>query len=187
MDEEFLRALKLYNEKVGKLLNSRFLQHLKEKGMNVNLKVDQQGTTLRHNLPDQEAIDAFILNIRYFNQDNEMSSLRNLAKKYNNSKLSDELKKEFNFARDRLNEELDKNSNIKISRDLTNGDIFDIFIYGGIAHADSQKKKTYDSWKQNTYVYYFLEMSFNNILFYFLNVIVFIRNVNQKAIKELES
>lgn len=68
-----ISILKLFNEKVDKLINSRFVKHVQEnKGLKISIKssIGEKVDTF-HNLPDQDAIDAFVLTIRFFIQDEE--------------------------------------------------------------------------------------------------------------------
>jgi len=72
--------LKLFISKTKKLENSSFLESLiKEFRLGLNIEVGKpvQVTSIR---PQQESIDAFILTFRFFIQDNETISLRNLEK-----------------------------------------------------------------------------------------------------------
>lgn len=183
-----LAPLKLFNEKAEKLLNSRFVKYLNEKGLSANISDnDNQGFKVERYLPDQEAIDAFILTFRFFIQDNEKSSFRSLGKTYEKLLISIELKKKFVEWREALNHYLDQ----KISMTLngynpSNREILDIFIYGELAHSNPKKKTIYDSWKEMWYSYTFLEVWFCSILEHVLRAIRSVAEINKKAIVELE-
>ena len=72
-----LVSLKLYVEKAEKLLNTRFVKHLKETGKlsaSISIKEGEEVKILRI-LPDQDAIDAFVLTFRFFIQDNDHENL----------------------------------------------------------------------------------------------------------------
>ena len=61
----------------------------------------------------------------------------------------------------------------------------EIFIYGGMAHANSAKKQLYDEWMSIPLARTLLENEFVSILTDVLNAIIYIRNVNEQAIAEL--
>lgn len=184
---EAISTLKLFNEKVDRLINSRFVKHIQEKGLKVSMKSSQgKKVDISHTLPDQDAIDAFTLTVRFFIQDNEPSSLNNMAGLYNEIPVSTDIKDDFNYTRDKLNSELDKKSmfNFK-NKHLTKREIFDTFIYGGLAHAKPKKKKEFDAWMRVELFAAFITSDFANTLIYFLNCIAYIKKVNFKAIEEL--
>lgn len=187
---EAVGALKLFNEKVDKLIDSRFIKHIQEKGLNVSFNVSASaGVKIDDTIPDQEAIDAFVLTIRFFIQDNESSSLRNMAKLYDRISLPLDLKDNFNSAKEKLNKFLDEQSAINIrlkDKSLTNREIFDTFIYGGLAHADKAKKSNFDAWMQHEDLAKLITAIFSSILKDFLYCIAYIRKVNIKALEELK-
>lgn len=185
-----IQTLKLFNEKVDKLINSRFIKHVQNnKGLKWSFQSSvSQKVTISHNLPDQDSIDAFVLTIRYFIQDNETTSLRNMAKLYKDIPVSVNIKDEFNSVRDKLNLELRSQSMFNLDeKKLTRGEIFHTFIYGGLAHAESKKKADYDKWMQIEPLAAIITMEFNNVLIYILDCIAYIRKVNLQAIEEMKN
>ncbi len=183
-----ISTLKLFNEKVDKLINSRFVKHIQEnKGLKVSIKSSVgEKVDISHNLPDQDVIDAFVLTVRFFIQDNEPTSLRNMAKLYNEVSVASEIKDDFNYIRDKLNSELSKKSMFTLQgKHLTMGEIFDTFIYGGLAHAETKKTEDFDKWMRIEPLAAFITAEFNNVLIYFLDCIAYIRKVNMRALDEL--
>lgn len=73
--EDFLKALKLFNEKADKLLQSMFLKYIMEKKkFTVEFSAKKgEAVRIRKQLPNQHAIDEFVLTFRFFIQDNEDS------------------------------------------------------------------------------------------------------------------
>lgn len=186
---EAISTLKLFNEKVDKLVNSRFVKHIRENGLKVSMKSSKgKKVEISHTLPDQDAIDAFTLNIRFFIQDKDPTSLRNMVNLYNDIPVSKNIKDDYNWARDKLNSELDKKSMFNLqNKDLIRREIFDTFIYGELAHVDPKKKKVFDSWMKIEPLAAFIASDFTNILIYFLDCIVYIKKTNLKAIEELQT
>ena len=84
-----LRPLKLFNEKADKLLKSRFAEFILQQ-KKLSVKFNWEKDRIIKHLPDQHAIDEFVLTFRFFLQDNERSSFRNMAKTYSNLHISAE-------------------------------------------------------------------------------------------------
>lgn len=182
-----IEALNLFNEKTEELINSGFVKHMQEVGLKVSLKMatDKQ-VEVTHTLPDREVIKAFVLTIRFFIQDNECSSIRNLATIYQQMPVSDNLKKDFAKVRDKLNDEFKKKTFLNLNgKDITYEKVFDIFIYGGLAHANKAKKQEYDNWMKDKPIASLIMSEFYNFLWYFLNCIAYIRKINIETISEL--
>ncbi len=185
-----ISILKLFNEKVDKLINSRFVRHIQEnKGLKVSIKSSVgEKVGISHNLPDQDAIDAFILTVRFFIQNNEPTSLCNMAKLYSNVSVSSSIRNDYTWVRNKLNSELSKKSMFNLNgKELTRGEIFDTVIYGGLAHAQKDKKEDFDKWMKFEPLAAFIIAEFNNVLIYFLDCIAYARKVNLRALEELNS
>jgi hypothetical protein len=187
-----ITSLKLFNEKAERLLNTRFVKYIKKThrlSVTFDFVKDQEQTrqTTTRNLPDQDAIEAFVLTFRFFIQKRETSSFRHLAKVYEKLPISPELKKSFFDWRKGLNDYLNKKVNCTIDGFTpTKRELINTFIYGGLAHADPKKKIIYDKWKANMYVYPILETHFCTILEAVLTAITNVAEINKKAIEELE-
>ena len=180
--------LVLFNEKVDKLLNSGFVKHIQQEGglkVTLNASVNKP-LEIIDNLPRQDAVDAFVLTLRFFIQNNESTSLQNMEKLYNEITISPTTKMEFNSVKDKLNSELSKDSGIHLQgKSLTLGDIFETFIYGGLAHANPKLKKTFDSWMQMREIRVYITATFNSVLMYFLACIARIKAINLITLKEI--
>ncbi|MDP2788487.1 MAG: hypothetical protein Q8O46_00335 [bacterium] len=184
-----IEALELFNEKTDKLLKLSFTKHVHETGLKISLKASISGKPeITHTLPNEEAMDAFALTIRFFVQDNERCSIRNIAKVYDEMPLSNDLKNDFSWVRNKFNSEFDKESFMKLDNEvITYQKMFDVFIYGGLAHANTEKKQEYNRWMENKYLAPFICGEFYNFIFYFLNCIAYIKKINIKAIEELKN
>ena len=183
-----IEALRLFNEKAEKLLSSKYVQYLKENNkltVSYSFTIDEAPVYTR-NLPDQDAIDAFVLTFRFFMQDNERMSFRNLDKLYGNPLIVPQANM-FEKQRANLNKTLNQNTDATINNEtLTNSKILDIFFYGGLAHANVDKKKIFDIWKSNSHLFLFLEFNFCSLLEYILRIINNVYIINKEAIAILE-
>ena len=183
-----LKALKLFNEKAEKLKKCSFTKMIfgNRSGVTLSAKVGEPIKIERQG-PNEEAIDAFVLTFRFFIQDNEKSSFRNIAKIYEGLPVSQQKKDLFKYARNKLNEFLDSHSMLKINdQNLTNRQILDIFIYGGLSHANEKKKVIFDRWMANPILSQFMINEFVFILGNVMNFIMYIQNLNNEVIRELE-
>ncbi len=180
-----IAILKKYNSRVKTILDYSFVQHVQNNGVHLNLKISENGIIDTNNFASKEALHATILNLRYFMQDNEDISLRNMAKLYSKLDVSQDIENEFNKIRDKLNSELDKNCNITFGQEkLTNRKIFEVYVYGDAAH-ETQKEEYQKIF--NHPLRGICLAKFHEIMFYFINCIAAIRNVNLKTISELEN
>ncbi len=99
--------------------------------------------------PLEEAIDAFVLTIRFFIQDNEAISFKNIASLYECTPVNNKIKTDFNNIRKQLNDYLDSNSGMAITindETLNHRNILDIITYGNLSHANPQKKEKFNFW-----------------------------------------
>lgn len=191
-----IQILFLFNAKAEKISKFRLWDYLRNNNQTIN--IGQEGA-LVEGYPSEE-LDAVILTIRLFLQNNDLISTDNLEKKvYQNQNIPPNLKEEFYNIKQALESYLNSGSPYyeedsgnrgfgnadneeKIKR-YSNKQLFDIMLYGDLAHLS----------KVNKY-----EKIFNfNILgdlnkFYFLNVlthlkdfILQIKEVNVKVIEYL--
>lgn len=185
-----IKALKLFNKKARRLLDSRFVSFLKEKkklSFQISLKKGEKAKTTRI-LPDQEAIDAFVLTFRFFIQDNERCSFGNLNEVYQKSPISQESKDKYFQARTILNNYLDSRTNITLyGENPAKRRLLDVFVYGNLAHSNPKLEEIYRRWTQSQFVYGFAEVHFCTILEFVLRMILCVAGINEKAIKELET
>jgi len=185
-----INDLMLFNEKATKLENYSFTQIVfnQDTGFTVSLKNirEQPSLEVQRRGPDDEAIDAFVLTFRFFILDNEKSSFRNLASIYDALPISEEKKNNFKEARAYINKALDSTSFLNIDgMTLTYRHILETFIYGGLSHANENKKKEYDIWMLNPFSNQIVTNEFVYILGYIFIVIFYMRNLNTEVIKEL--
>ena len=136
--------------------------------------------------PDNEAIDAFVLTLRFFIQDNESTSLRNFAGLYSGLPVEKDVIDSFNGARDALNTFLDSRSFLTINgQQFASREIFDVFMWGELAHANAQKKQIFDSWRRDTWIFPILQNEFVYAISKILQTIFYVANLNQQALEKL--
>lgn len=179
-------TLKLFIEKADRLKNSNFVKNaIGTSGVNLKAGVGKPTVVTRWG-PDQEDVDAFVLTFRFFIQNNETISLRNIKDVFHSPFAEPEEKDGFDKARNCLNSFLDGNTPFNLDGPVTRRDLRDTFIYGGLFHAKGQKKKLYDSWMGTPVLAPFMRNEFIVILFETLNVIVYIQNLTVQILKRLQ-
>jgi len=178
--EEKVYPFKLFQEKLAELKRSGFIQNWQDKKLNISVHVDKDTHELEETLPSEDEIKSFILTLRFFIQDNEACSIRNLKKHYNNLDISQNLVEKFNQTREKLNEYLDSHSGFNGN---TYRDIFDAYIYGQYAHSDKREKVL--SWATDTFSKGFSRFHFISVLHDITKILIIIDGINQRALKEL--
>jgi hypothetical protein len=178
-----ITVLHLFNEKAEKLETITFSRLLMTTGIKatINFEGNPPGKFDFGEL-NKEHIDAFVLTARYFIQNNERISFKNIANIYSSLKPSDQLRIKFDKVRAILNTSLDTNS-IGIPEPLTYRHILFTVIYGELAHSNTSKRAEYKRWNQKIFRAGFIFIEFLralNILFVAINEI---RKINDEVIK----
>jgi len=118
----------------------------------------------RHEIPHNSAMSSFMENI--------------------NQRISNDL--EFFNTRDELNDFLDSPDevlHIKVNnKEFSKREIYEIFIYGGLAHANEVKKKIYDEWMANPMLKPITENEFINVMVGILQCILHVQELNDLLI-----
>ena len=187
--ERGISALKLFNEKAKKLQESNFLKHvLQQRKIQFTISAKRgEPVKMSTTFPDVNAIDAFVLTFRFVIQNNERCSFGNLGDAYSKLSVSKEIKEQYTEARQKLNEYLDSKISFVLNKEhLSRRKVLDIFVYGGLAHANPEKKKIYDKWVGNPIVCNLFVFEFVSILFQVLRIIRYVAQLNVKVIEMLQ-
>lgn len=175
-----LPELELFIEKADKLENSGFVKKIKEE-FTLDIRIDlsrEVPLKIRSIRPNQENIDAFILTFRFFIQDNEATSIRNVQKFFDSEFVTSEEKSKFNAARKNLNSFLSESTNLIFKdENISNQMLMDIFIYGGLSHAKKSKKEKFDLWMSRDDAQEFFWHKFSIIIFTVLQSVKYIQNM----------
>jgi hypothetical protein len=191
--ENQIAALRLFNEKVQELLELSFVKAITDPqaGFSLSGKRQEDGSfkmqsTVRG--PSVEAVKAFVLTFRFFIQDNEATSLRNIAALYDSNNIDPQQRASFQSARNEVNKMLDAPNFFNLNYDgvtPTNRQVMDVFVYGGLAHATPEKYKTYKDWMSFPPAAVILQACFNTILGHILHALAYIQQVNETTLQQL--
>jgi hypothetical protein len=174
-----LWGIRLFSEKVDKLRRLTFTQTIINEPSGFHLHYHHEtGVAAERHGPAEESIDAFVLTLRFFIQNNEPCSLRNMTKHVDAlhaaGLISDVTRDKWNEAREAINALLDakthitetwqKDGTIGKEETYTRRRIMDVFVYGGFAHASREKKLLFDSWRAKPLFYPMVENEFVHVI-----------------------
>ena len=193
-EERIIEALELFNEKAAKLNRLSFIETMLKHKAGVTIKVQKRDDGLfdliqERTGPLEEAIDAFVLTMRFFIQDNEPTSFRQLAQHYYRAPIDDSLKDRFRLTRTNINSYLDSNSALAIYVNdelLNHRKIMETVIYGGLSHANPNKKRLYKAW-MGTPLKAMIENDFVCSLAVLYKAILAIKDLNLIAIDQIRA
>lgn len=176
-----IKILKLFDEKAKKLLKSSMISKLENSKISLNIIIEggivNNPTYL---LPDQEFIESFLLTLRFFIQNNEASSIRNLLDVYISSNNQNMISK-FETIRNQLLRYMDCKCPLQEkSYNYTRKEVFDIFIYGEYAH--STHKYEFERIRDNDFIFPIYSYIFVETLFQYLNAISEISILNDEFV-----
>ena len=189
-NNELIEALTLFNQKIEKL-DSLSLIPKASKGTNASITwrelADGHGEITTERIgPSPESIDAFVLTFRFFIQDNEICSLRNLSKLYETYCTNKELKDNFQKVRSTINAFLDSGPQLGIvflGENLTYRKIMNIIIYGDLSHANKEKREQLQQFL-NFHLSPFIENALVSTLVVVYQYVNLIKQINIKTIEE---
>lgn len=189
--DEIAKALRLFNEKADKLSRLSFLDKIRHPDSGITIsweRVSEDSFNIKQERrgPEEEAIDAFVLTFRYFIQDNEQTSFRKMERHYLNAPLDPALQQKCVQLRKEVNEYLDGETNISFnSEQLTRRRILDVFLYGGLSHANDEKRRLWKTWMNDKFVAVMFENEFLTVLSNIHIGIDMIRKMNEDALQSL--
>lgn len=191
MDElAALRALRLFNEKAEKLDSLSFTKQVFSEKFGYSLNISQGRMRWSRHGPDAESIDAFCLTIRFFVQDNEPSSFRNLSAVYaflhGQGIIDKATVDEYEQARALftvLRQSIPLTPVIYQGHNYSPWEVFDVFLYGGLAHSKPEKRALYDRWQTIHPLFLVMEHTFVQTLAQIVKIIDIVRPLNVAAIE----
>lgn len=184
--QEAIRILQLFNEKAEKLQRSSFTKYVETE--TIGFTVVPRGAVVDVYAvgPDPEVVEAFVLTLRFFVQDNEPTSFRNMGALYEELPIGKDLIRQFQEGRTAINSFLDRGSHMTVNgKAFSNREILEVFLWGGLAHANPTKKATFDGWLADGHLYPLMQMSFHDTLVELLRFVFWVREHNSLALDSL--
>ena len=183
------KVLALFNAKVDKLASNSFIAWMFRNRTTATVEM-RQGVAAKaaYSGPPAESVEACVLTLRQFMQDNDPISVRNVARLYERSDLPDYLIQAFARTRADVNRYLDLETNISVEegRKLTRRQVIDIFVYGGLAHSTEPHHTTFEQLR-TTPMFAILQVDFVHGVSAFISGLQALADVNRAAISHLDS
>lgn len=180
-------TLKNFVQQANILERSRYATQL-ENEISVKMRFKDGVADTSRDGPDDDALRSFLLTLRFFCQDNEPTSIRNMDALLGPMNVDRSLKDIFRGNRNNLNQYLDGDTltpGIIIGGErLTPRQIFEAFTYGQYAHLT--KAPTIDGWEKLVF-YDGIRAAYDQILRIFLRFIQAMKVAVEKVIEELDS
>jgi len=187
--EEAIARLTLFIHKVERLQSLSLVRTLLEGGSSFSISwtADSGAVDLAVTGPDAEQIDAFVLTMRLFIQNNDQISLHNMARLYEGLPISERLKQNFTMHRGHLNESLQRRCILSINEDNpTMGEVLETILYGQLSHLDPDKRQRYLTWAQFPMAGSIIHFEFVGVLMQFVRTLVALAANARCALAELE-
>lgn len=187
MQNETRASLQFFIEKAHELRLCNFAKYLTD-GRKVNLHISissEHGEKVEYTGPDDEAMRAFLLTLRFFIQDRDRMSFRYLAETVRNDPgLSARWRQEIKEARDHLTQYLNgRNTPIIVYEPPpTRKEILDTFIYGHMAHSEERYRDQFKRWRQNEILFSSYKMDFQCTLFTMFSLIMYISELSEQEL-----
>ena len=196
--KELYEPLKLFNQKAQKLQNLSFIKQYNEtkNALTITATKDVESDVFNieidSNRANDESIDAVSLTLRFFIQDNEKCSFRNLSKLYEKIEPIVGGKQTYEayriYLNDFLNQETQPQPKVnEFERPLLLRDVLEVFMYGGLSHANEKKKVIYDRWMSEQISCAAYTHLFHLIVSEIIKITSDISKINKMAILKLSS
>jgi hypothetical protein len=185
---EKLRKFKLFNEKLEVFRRGRFFEQLSgpDHSVTMNFGVGQP-TTVEMRSADEEAVLALVTTLRFFVQPRDGIMPTQIADIYDTLQVESRAKESARQAAEAIETYLDTPTANSVNYEtLTHRRIFEVFMYGGIAHANEDKREEYEIWMSGP-MSGILNWFFRDIAAYIVSVLTSFYQMNQRTIEFLES
>lgn len=182
------QLLENFNQRAEMLLNSPLTRKVLIGELRCSFSW-KAGEGVKISSPEYEKndLDAFILTLRLFVQNNEAISLQNLQNAYDGSAVSQDLKDSIATARSKLNDFLDSRMIFQWPDGAeTYREHFETIMYGNLAHMNAAKAELFRKWMSDEFISHNVWTLFLMIVQNILATISYLKVVNEKALEELK-
>ena len=179
-----LEILDRFNEKVDRLHALSFTGHHDNAAL-IEWNAEREWDDVYVG-PNDEKLEALVLTLRFFIQNNEPTSLRNMRSLYQDMRVSADVRSHFVSQCDAINRLFDAETHVSIQagQALKERAVFEIFTYGRFAHANTEKRKVYQALSQTPF-FPILQVDFAHTLSFLLRALSVLAQINRQATAEL--
>ncbi len=187
---QLLQRLKLFNEKAEGIRRGRFANQVfhPKHGFTWLTPGDGSMETEWHGA-DEDATKALALDLRYFiwSQNRDGINLKQVLELYETLPVCEPDKRTVKDLVNSLESALDADAIIIGTEPVTWRRLLEVFMYGGLAHANDDKRALYKRWMKTESLATLMLYNFEKIVKAMVYVICQVRHVNERVIKALES
>jgi hypothetical protein len=176
LEAEIQSRINLFREKTDRLLSSTVRHALQNGEVRFTIRAEAGASVqIEAGGPTLEAVEAFVLNLRFFIQDNESISIRRMAEFIEDLSIPEDVKDRVRKGRANFNAYLDSPCGFGVfGTHPTNREVLEVFVYGSLAHANEEKRRIYDSWARSSLVLGMMNQVFMAVLLEFLKYLGFL-------------
>ncbi|MEK0337109.1 MAG: hypothetical protein QQN41_06710 [Nitrosopumilus sp.] len=179
--------LELFDEKFARLQSSTLIRIMIDPGWKLSFDFTSNTQNSDALLPDLEYVESYVLNLRFFIQNNEPCSLRNLSKLYETHCRDQTIKENFIELRKVFNTELDRVWPFRFNKKtLTFRDILMGFIYGKIAHSKVENHQIFHQLTKHPFGYHLALNTFLRCIDFIHDILTMINQLNKKFLAIIE-
>lgn len=173
----------LFEEKFNRLNSSLLVRSIEERDFQIAFDFRTNDLKSAAIVPEQDFIEAYVLNLRFFIQNNEPISIANMAKLYECNCSDAMLLAQFEEVRRTLDSELNSYCPFCFNtKPVSYRELFDGMIYAHFAHSrNGAKHSQFIEMKQDAFGYYLALDAFIRCLKMFHGNLAVINNLNKKA------
>ena len=186
---EDLRRMRMFNDKANDLRRSSFFRVMAttRTGIDMSWKKGQPEPVASVRGPDEEAIKAMILDLRFLIQ-KDPQSLRSMADLYQRLPSTSAHRTKWIQVRDDINRWLDKEAQPRIvynGKTLTNRRLIDLVVYGQRSHTERTKHAVVEGMQVWSAGSAFLKNGFNTVAMLFIDEVFHLQIENATLYEEL--
>ena len=188
-----ISALTLFDEKIDRVYSRSFIKQYEETRnvVSVSASKSHDGWSIETSSrrADDESVEAIVLTLRFFIQDNEPCSLRNLHRIYNQTRDIQHLARLFNESRDRINDILSMTVQPQKhgQTDITNRDILNAFVFGDLSHSNKAHRARLNEWRSDPMISAVYTHIFHKITYEIFDICSGISGLNGVALDRLRA
>lgn len=186
---EALRRLRLFNQKAAELSALSFPAKAFHEEAGASVRVEGSNVHVEKIGADRESTAAFALTLRLFLQPRDGIEVHQIESLYRVLTIPDEDKYWVTENLKDLDAYLDGRDVVKIAIDgvwVTNRIILETFLYGDLAHVNSDKRSIYEKWRAGP-MNLLLESRFEQIVGEVMRFVFWLARMNDESIRGLES
>lgn len=187
---EAVQRLKLFNEKLQTLRGRKFIPMVTRPNNRITWRFSEDAAEYETQGPDEEARLAVVSTLRMFVQPRDGISIPQMAALYESlpMELDPKAKESARTAADSLRAYFATRTGIVFQEDvLTNGRLFEAFMYGDLAHANDNKRADFEKWMKHPAAAAMMPVFFDEIVGVLLRSLFSFRTMNERTIQHLES